>query len=373
MCMTKKSTLGERRRATRMLYVYPSPPIHFGWIIDCLDPRAERQSQLAEVQATRAFEASPLRTRRPEEARLFFVPVWEWASLRVGACHNTTHLQRMRDLADALRAEPWFRRRGGRDHVWISSASRATIWEAHGDYALNRGRVNRMRPAWDVLRHTTPGLRKPEEFARAFESPYGTPPPVSPFAGARAARSALFAGSFDVCCVGRALRCRLSRLQGRPWVVLRRIPSVHWDGGRPLAVRCGGGVPKASEATAVALMRAHTFCLVPPGDTCVSARLYTAISQGCLPIVMCDDLRGAFHEWVPYERFTFRLGARNFSEAALERIVRGTPEATIAAMQRVLERAQQDVLWTGAHAARHAMRAALRGSAGGDAALRAYE
>ena len=330
----------------------------------CLDVTKERVSQMAEVQATRAFERSPLRTRDPEVARLFFVPLWEWTSLRAGRCANTTHKDRIRRFADALHKSVWFKRNGGRDHLWVSSASRATIYEANGDYTLNRGRQNRLRDAWPLLKDMTAGLRKPEEFRRVYEVPYGTPPSFATSNDKRA-RAVYFAGSFDVCCTGYVIRCKLANMRtNASWLVLKRIGGVfHYAKGQAVSTKCGAHIPEISIKNAILDMRTNVFCFVPPGDNYVSARLYTAISQGCIPIIVSDKLHGAFHAWIPYEKFTFRIPQNNFSLDSLRFIVQSTPLQSIRAMQSVIKRVQDNVLWSGQYVARHAMRAAIDVSA----------
>ena len=39
-------------------------------------------------------------------------------------------------------------------------------------------------------------------------------------------------------------------------------------------------------------MATSTFCLSPAGDNCVSARFFSAVAAGCLPVVICDHLAG---------------------------------------------------------------------------------
>merc|ERR1719272_1102919 len=86
---------------------------------------------------TDLLKRAPQRTWRPSEARLYFVPVWEFTSFTIGQCNGTSHLGRMALAATALRASPHFRamddgmpkqaqhegrRRAGFDHVVLSTA-----------------------------------------------------------------------------------------------------------------------------------------------------------------------------------------------------------------------------------------------------------
>ena len=71
-------------------------------------------------------------------------------------------------------------------------------------------------------------------------------------------------------------------------------------------------------------MTASTFCLCPAGDTCVTSRLYTAIAAGCLPVVLCDQLTGAFPNVVPYASFWLKYPTKRFisNPASLLEILR---------------------------------------------------
>ena len=81
-----------------------------------------------------------------------------------------------------------------------------------------------------------------------------------------------------------------------------------------------------------------TFCLTPAGDNFVSARFYTAIAAGCLPVVVADPLKGAFAAAADYESFWVKVPMRVFvgDPAALVRQLRAMPVAEVAAKQRAL-------------------------------------
>ena len=59
-------------------------------------------------------------------------------------------------------------------------------------------------------------------------------------------------------------------------------------------------------------MAASRFCLVPAGDNEVSSRLYSAMSAGCVPVVIANQLSGAFASQIPYSRFWIRVEQSTF-------------------------------------------------------------
>ncbi|KAL1520355.1 hypothetical protein AB1Y20_021945 [Prymnesium parvum] len=89
-------------------YMYTDRALDHGWFDGCPSFQALRSSSnndnLAEVGLRRSLLSSPLRVHSPQEARLFYVPVFEFASFAMGECANTTHPQRMAAAHAALQA-----------------------------------------------------------------------------------------------------------------------------------------------------------------------------------------------------------------------------------------------------------------------------
>ena len=88
------------RQPVPPFYVYEHPALDFSWMREsCADfAQLRRQAyneRLGEVAMTDLLKRAPQRTWRPSEARLFFVPVWEFTSYTIGQCngmpnHNAT-------------------------------------------------------------------------------------------------------------------------------------------------------------------------------------------------------------------------------------------------------------------------------------------
>ena len=94
-------------------------------------------------------------------------------------------------------------------------------------------------------------------------------------------------------------------------------------------------------------MRDVTFCLTPAGDNYASARFYTAIAAGCLPVVLADPFTGAFPLQAMYDTFWVKAPQEDFvrDPASLLRTLRAMPAAEVAARQRAMAAHRADVLY----------------------------
>ena len=248
---------GTSRGPAPKFFIYEEPALNHHWLRHCarfkelrLGSRAENT---AEYGLHRALHRHPARTRNPSEAQLFYLPVFEYTSKFIGAACNRSaassdvgamniseafnppaglsdHPSRMAAARDALlRAAP-FRARGGRDHVWATTA-----FSAHG-YSL----TGRMSPLSALLTCSSVGRYKSGPFSRTsaggacvVEVPYQASLHVmraardASVAGMRAHGAAeatrrhtllFFAGSLDVCCTGRQGMCISTHLPTSPHI-----------------------------------------------------------------------------------------------------------------------------------------------------------
>ncbi|EOD15178.1 hypothetical protein EMIHUDRAFT_225873 [Emiliania huxleyi CCMP1516] len=117
-------------------------------------------------------------------------------------------------------------------------------------------------------------------------------------------------------------------------------------------------------------MAESVFCLAPAGDNCVSARFYSAIAAGCIPVAICDGLRGAFANTVPYDDFVVRVKARDFvkNPATALAVLREMPGEELLRRQRALQAHRADVLYdvprtrVGSHFLREVVEHCMSGS-----------
>lgn len=399
-------------------YMYTEPALDHRWLRHCVSFVALRHGKhgaaawhaekTAEVSMHGLLRRSPLRTREPAEARLFYVPIFEFASFYLdAACANATatppglgsHAARMAAARRALLGSPHWRRHRGRDHVYVSSASyfrQQPLQQRLGPLASVLGDSSVGRFKLNFPRHSAGGrcvVEVPYPASRSAVRAWAAaraavPPPGG--GGERKTMLLSFAGSFDVCCTGQQIRCKVADLYaaavGQPDVVIRpssrgadgpchrralslaaqaanssRRASGGLSGGGNATTRArtraGGATPAVAQAVAHAdlgaqmareMMASH-FCLVPPGDTCVTSRLYTAIAVGCLPVVLCDALEGAFPSRANYGAFWLKFPSRAWLRRptslldVLRRLL--ASEAEMARRHRALADARAAVLY----------------------------
>jgi hypothetical protein len=69
-------------------------------------------------------------------------------------------------------------------------------------------------------------------------------------------------------------------------------------------------------------MASSVFCLIPAGDSAITDRLYAAIASGCLPVVLADELKGAFERQAQYTSFWDRVPMKEFVRRPDQLLVR---------------------------------------------------
>ena len=95
-------------------------------------------------------------------------------------------------------------------------------------------------------------------------------------------------------------------------------------------------------------MAMSTFCLIPAGDSAVTDRLYTAMSAGCLPVIIADSAPLAFDTHIRYLEFALGVPMRNFIRhpvgSSLE-VLRQMPRRELLRRQRRMAAHVADVLY----------------------------
>jgi protein-tyrosine-phosphatase len=404
LALPSGSVAAARPGASLKYYMYEHPRLDFSHLLRCPNAAALVESAHGEgLQEVHVYERlaardQPQRTFSPEEATAVYLPVMEYLSYRVGTCNGTTHARRMASAYAALRREPLWLRRRGFDHFWVSSKSLAYGTDNDGTPISNRTALPmkaRMRPLSKLLTHTIVGRMKRYGAVKiksrtsalgrcTFDVGYQPNQEALRLWTSRAlaatARPTLvyFAGSFDVCCTGAAIRCHLAQVlhQTDGEADVRLVPS---RGARGEGKQCTeralervaarrGTTVDAVVASYVALslgdardryvtmartMASSVFCLAPAGDTCTSSRFYSALAAGCIPVVLCNKLSPAFHQFLNYKAFVVRFDTRALAEEpmALIRRLRAYTAAEVAVMQAALAAARPHVLFQAADGA----------------------
>lgn len=407
------SPLGVLPTAGSPFFMYTERSLDHHWLANCSGFRevrhGVRMQNTAEVGAYKVLRHHELRVRDPALAALFFVPIYPYVSKYVTApCHGSaSHRERMRDAAAALMATPQWKRFGGRDHFFVTttwSTARASFRNVMYEMARAlecgvAGRYKQFCPAACRLKSSSLA-------ACTVHAPYQANVWASTHYRSHAARPTFvsFAGSFDVCCTGAAVRCRLAEylvaVLDQPDVAIRpTLPgNATTTNGTALSkcteravalvaeelARRHGGAPADHRMHAIerllpqparadlragrrlgatwreaavgettlradALQLASSvFCLTPAGDNCVSGRFYSAVAAGCIPVVVCPQRHPvAFERLVVFEPFWLFVTPAEWARPAalLARLRRMNATGEVRRYQSALARHRADLLY----------------------------
>lgn len=385
-------------------YMHTDPALDHGWLRDCPEFAPLAQSayneRLAEVYVRDALAVHPWRTADPGSAVLIYVPLWEVVSFNVGDCNGTTHHERMARAATALRkselfvrhdghgpvhADPRVARHAGFNHLIVSSGCiekgarlearlsrrlagilRAAIVGRDRAYSSFYAASAVGRCTIEVPYVSNPHARAAYMNRRRLEATAVPSAIVSAAALAPAAASARsvgvggggsgggrrkwllsFMGSLDVCCPpGKEIRRAMHKLVTLPSNESVQVLHFARAAGRPLP----GRTPEEQTARYSAAgeqMASSRFCLIPAGDNEVSSRLYSAMSAGCLPVVVANQLSGAFSSRVAYSSFWVRVEQSTFiaNPRALLARLRAMPQSEVAERRSRMLRFVPDVTY----------------------------
>ncbi|GIL77471.1 hypothetical protein Vretimale_2966 [Volvox reticuliferus] len=312
------------------------------------------------------------RTFDPEEADFFYVPhyasclpfpIGVWADApwfpEPGGPRVKQMINMVRDTLDWINTTyPYWRRRGGRDHIWLfthdegacwaPTAINASIWLTHwGRTELNH--TSNTAFLADKYDSDFAGPLQPEGFIRyirghpcfnpakdlvipAFKAPNHYH--ASPLQGnAARKRDLLFFFRGDV---GK------NRLPNYSRGVRQQIYKMAKEGGWAQKHRFYIGDGQDVPGDYSEMLTRAIFCLVAPGDGW-SARMEDAVLHGCIPVIIADGVEAVFENILDIDAFALRL-PQDVVPRLLE-VLQAVPEKTIRSKQAHLGRLWQRYRW----------------------------
>ena len=272
---------------------------------------------------------SPLRTKDPDEANLFYVPLYISCYMHARATNFFRANDHVRSSLNWVKhAHPFWNRTLGRDHVWTFThdigACVAPYREMHHSiFITNTGELHDRSTA---MAYYT-GMYSPDyqQKKRDMSLPCFDPwkdivaPPmindqsmISSKGGSREGHHkrtvlASFRGTI---------------LSGGTWGKYSRMIRQTWqkvyegdDEIKITAVHPREGMGSRKKATHYAqTYRADflnsKFCLCPPGWATWTPRLYEALMLGCVPVVVADDNVLPYSRTLDYSKFSVHVGEK---------------------------------------------------------------
>ena len=263
------------RNFTTSIYVYDSPVIDLvtRQILQCLRSRAEElvlheraQHMFKSVWLHRLFLNSPYRTLTPSSKQcLYFIPCYATLSSIAGRCHNTTHIERMKQLS--LDPQLIHNVESNVPHLITGDGPHLTRSNLINTPFLRlfQNRTNLVLAESEMWGGTRGGTKRGID-QRVF-IPHVPTPYLSLNSNVPSKHRHIHV--FFVGTLNRSqTRQRWSKaLQKGNWSKL-----IFWKNN-------------LSQFKYSSVIRKSKFCLVLKGHTCTSRRLYEAIAAGCVPVL----------------------------------------------------------------------------------------
>lgn len=248
---------------------------------------------------------SSFRTLKKEEAQLFFVPTYVKCVRMLGGLNdkeiNHTFVQILQQM-------PYFRRSGGRDHVfvfpsgagahlfkdWDIYINRSIFLTPEGDRTDKRG-TSAFNTWKDVL---IPGNVDDSILSTVAASEDS----VRPLPLSRRKYLANFLGRAQ----GKAGRLRLLQLS-QMYLEKLEAPELAFSGPKKLGRRAY-----------FEHLRNAKFCLAPRGESSWTLRFYESFFVECVPVILSDEMELPFQNVLDYREFSIKWPSTRISEELLD-------------------------------------------------------
>lgn len=323
-------------RSRPRIYVYELPPwLGLGHEVDAMPGRVGLDSiySAPKLFLWQLLHDKAVRTHDPYEANLFYVPAYEYAFSGNGDAPHP-HVRRVIQFLKANYA-PFWERNQGADHIFwaagdpgacpIPADLKRLLWIVH--FGLTN---------YTVLR---PDEAKPDD--SCFYPEHGVVAPPSDDRTEAYARLTYGSGALKEERTTTLFFAGTIGLQFPLYSmgVRQAIYNLYKDKpGYEIHERVGD---------AAAEMRKSKFCLCPSGSGW-GIRLVQAMSNGCIPVIIQDQVHQPGDDVLNYAEFSLRVPRADVP--ILDKILDGIGPEQLAAMQHAVRRLHRLFMWNGGEA-----------------------
>ncbi|KAG2544189.1 probable glucuronosyltransferase Os03g0107900 [Panicum virgatum] len=307
------------------IYVYDLPArFNRDWV--SADARCARHLFAAEVAVHEALLAYAGRAPRPEDADLFFVPVY--VSCNFSTPNGFPSLSHARGLlAEAvhlLRTQmPYWNRSAGADHVFVASHDFGACFHPMEDVAIADGIPEFLKRSILLQTFGVQGHHVCQEVEHVVIPPHVPPEVAHELPEPKKVRRDIFAffrGKMEV---------HPKNISGRFYSKKVRTELLqHYGRNRKFYLKRKRFDNYQSE------MARSLFCLCPLGWAPWSPRLVESVLLGCIPVIIADNIRLPFPSVLRWPEISLQVAEKDI--ASLEMVLDQVVATNLTRIQRNL-------------------------------------
>ncbi|GAB2224386.1 hypothetical protein Drorol1_Dr00005142 [Drosera rotundifolia] len=255
----------------------------------------------SQVKIHRMFLRSRFRVRRKEEADLFFVPTYVKCVRMLG---GFTDREIDKTFIKVLNQMPFFRRSGGRDHVFVfPSGAGAHLFKSWSTY-LNRS-----------IFLTPEGDRTDKKNTSAFSTWKDIIIPGN-------VDDQLTSGAPFVQPLPLSRRKHLANYLGRAQGKVGRLQLIELAKKYPEKLECPqlkfSGPDKLGRKEYFEHLRNSKFCLAPRGESSWTLRFYESFFVECVPVLLSDQVELPFQDVIDYSQISIKWPSTHIGPKLLD-------------------------------------------------------
>ncbi|XP_004292559.1 PREDICTED: probable glucuronosyltransferase Os02g0520750 [Fragaria vesca subsp. vesca] len=243
-----------------------------------------------QVKIHRLLQESRFRTRKKEEADLFFVPTYTKCVRMLGGLNDKEINQ---TYVKVLRQMPYFKRSGGRDHIFVfPSGAGAHLFRSWAKF-INRSIIL-----------TPEGDRTDKKDTSAFNTWKDIIIPGNVDDGMTTDGATL------VHPLPLSKRKYLANYLGRAQGKAGRLKLIELSKKFPDKLECPelkfSGPDKLGKIDYFEHLRNAKFCLAPRGESSWTLRFYESFFVECVPVILSDEVELPFQNVVDYTQISIK-------------------------------------------------------------------
>eukprot|EP01006_Ploeotia_vitrea_P041536 TRINITY_DN66546_c11_g2_i2.p1 TRINITY_DN66546_c11_g2~~TRINITY_DN66546_c11_g2_i2.p1 ORF type:complete len:484 (-),score=264.11 TRINITY_DN66546_c11_g2_i2:104-1507(-) len=327
------------------IFVYDLPT-KFNHMIFIAHPSCETSAFGTEIHIHNQLLKSKYRTYNPEEAHLFYVPVYSACLVYRNFRHFPAYRRLIHDAIEhIIHNYPYWNRTRGQDHVWafVHDYGGCLSWFDNLDTIYYK----ELRNSIFVSHLGDLDMGCFQTFKDVVIPPMSANPDVYRYGyGGAGQNMTRYPKSTFIHFRGTVKWYHHNDI---PYLGIKRGYSKTYSKGiRALIKQLYSDDPlfsinEGSSPKYVEEVRRSVFCLCPRGFAAWSQRLFDSVMLGCIPVIIADNIELPFEHVVDYRKFSVKIDEKDIH--MLREILMNIPESEIKKKQEYMKIAWKVFSW----------------------------